>query len=203
MKITCIGHSGFLVQLNEYNLIFDYFKDEKNIISREVFENKETCVFVSHNHGDHYNKKIFDWAEFGTVVYVIEKDCPTGNEVIKIAEGDKISLFNGEMAVAAYGSTDEGVSFLVEVGGTALFHAGDLNDWYWEGELSPEELIEWEENYLRIIRGLEGVHIDVAFMPEDPRLGAHSRRGIEFFEKIVGPERIIPMHFPGNAGLTY
>ena len=203
MKITCIGHSGFLVQLNGYNLIFDYFTDEKNIISREIFENKKTCVFVSHNHGDHYNKKIFDWAGFGEVLYVLEKDCPTNKDVVKISEDDELSLFNGELAVTAYGSTDEGVSFLVKSGDLTLFHAGDLNDWYWEDELSPDELIEWEENYLKIIRKLAGTHIDIAFIPEDPRLGIHSRRGIEHFEKIVGAAKIIPMHFPGNAGLIY
>ena len=203
MNITCTGHSGFLVQINGYNLIFDYFTDEKNIITPGIFEGKKTCVFVSHNHGDHYNKKIFDWMGLGDITYVLEKDCKTDKEVVTIAEGDEISLFEGDISVKAYGSTDEGVSFLLSVGDTALFHAGDLNDWYWEDELSSEELAQWEENYLRIIRQLSGVHIDVAFIPEDPRLGPHSRRGIEHFEKIVGAGKIVPMHFPGNAGIRY
>jgi len=203
LKITCIGHSGFLIQLNEYNLIFDYFTDEKEIINPEIFKYRKTCVFVSHNHKDHYNKKIFDWMGFGEIVYILEKDCQAGLDVIKISEGKEISLFDGAITVKTYGSTDEGVSFLVNVGGLTIFHAGDLNDWYWEDELTSEELIEWEENYLRIIRELAGIHIDTAFMPEDPRLGVHARRGIKYFEKIVAPERIIPMHFPGNAGMKY
>ena len=203
MRITCIGHSGFLIELDKLNLIFDYFTDEKNIITPEIFDGKKTCVFVSHNHNDHYNKKIFDWAGYGDVVYVLENDCKADISVLRIGEGDELSVFDGEIQVKAYGSTDEGVSFLVHVGGLVIFHAGDLNDWYWEDELSEEELAEWEENYLRIIRSLAGAKIDVAFMPEDPRLGVYARRGIEHFEKIVAPGRIIPMHFPGNAGIKY
>ena len=203
MKITCIGHSGFLIQLDEYNFIFDYFTDEKEIIKHEIFEGKKTCVFVSHNHSDHYNKKIFDWAELGNIIYILEKDCKADKEAVKISEGEEISVFDGVVNIKTYGSTDEGVSFLVKLGELTIFHAGDLNDWYWEDELSPQELVEWEENYLRIIRELKGIHIDIAFMPKDPRLGVHAGRGIEHFEKIVTPERIIPMHFPGNAGFTY
>ena len=220
MEITCIGHSGFLVEIGEYNLIFDYYTDEKNVITPEMFEGKKTCVFVSHNHHDHYNRIIFEWRKFvsddfksephglepcspanpGNIVYILENDCPAKEEVLRIGEGDEISVFDGAVHVKAYGSTDEGVSFLVRVGGFTIFHAGDLNDWYWEDELSAEELEEWEENYLKIIRALAGAQIDVAFMPEDPRLGVHARRGIEHFERIVGAGKIVPMHFPGNAG---
>jgi len=203
MKIICIGHSGFLIQLGEYNLIFDYYTDEKNIITPEIFEGKKTCVFVSHNHHDHYNRKIFNWSGHGEIVYIIEKDCKADVPVLRISEGEELSVFNGDICVSAYGSTDEGVSFLVRVGEACIFHAGDLNDWYWEDELSAEELAQWEENYLRIIRTLTGTKIDVAFMPEDPRLGVHARRGIDHFERIVKPDRIIPMHFPGNGGITY
>jgi len=203
MKITCIGHSGFLIELDKYNLIFDYFTDEKGVITPEAFKGKKTCVFVSHKHSDHYNKKIFEWSRLGDIVYILENDCPASEDVLRIGEGDELSAFDGEVQVTAYGSTDEGVSFLVKVEGHTIFHAGDLNDWYWEDELSAEELIEWEENYLRIIRQMAGLKIDVAFMAEDPRLGVHAMRGIEHFEKVVGAGRIIPMHFPGNAGVRY
>ena len=203
MKITCIGHSGFLIELDEYNLIFDYYTDEKNVVTPEIFKDKKTCIFVSHNHSDHYNKKIFEWAALGDVVYVLENDCAAKEDVVRIGEGDELCVLNGTVRIRAYGSTDEGVSFLVHIGELTIFHAGDLNDWYWEGELSAAELIEWEENYLRIIRQMAGIKIDVAFMPEDPRLGTHARRGIEHFEKVVGADKIIPMHFPGNAGARY
>ena len=202
MEIICIGHSGFLIKLPKCNLIFDYFTDEKGIITPEVFR-KKTFVFVSHRHHDHYSEKIFEWAQWGEVVYVIDSGCPVNNSenIIKVCEGENINI--DEINVKTYGSTDEGVSFLVTADGYTVFHAGDLNDWYWEEESTPSELLEDEENYLNIIRKLAGQKIDAAFIPKDPRLKQHAERGICYFKQIVSPEKIIPMHFPGNAGLIY
>ncbi|MDR1704607.1 MAG: MBL fold metallo-hydrolase [Clostridiales bacterium] len=203
-KITCIGHSGFLVELPGVNLIFDYYTDKKDIITPGLFKNKTTCVFVSHNHADHYNKEIFNWRGYGQVFYILDKDCDTHGmgEVIKVRD-DKIIFITGQIRAKAFGSTDEGVSFLVNASGCTVFHAGDLNDWYWEDESTREELAADEERYLGIIRGLENADIDVAFIPRDPRLGRNADRGIRFFEEIVKPARIIPMHFPGNDGTDY
>jgi len=205
MKITCIGHSGFLVELSEYNLIFDYYTDKNNIVTPEIFKNKRTCIFVSHSHYDHYNRKIFEWSKWGDVTYVLDSGCgcPENLKIYKIREGDNLNIFDGTISVKAYGSTDEGVSFLVAVCGKVIFHAGDLNDWYWEEESTVQELIQDEENYLRIIRKLAGQKIDIAFIPEDPRLGKNVSRGINFFRQIVAPEKIIPMHYPNNDGKKY
>ena len=206
MKITCIGHSGFLVELNSCNLIFDYFKDTRNVVTPEVFA-KKTFVFVSHAHADHYSRKIFQFSEHGNVTYILESGCtiprsaPQG--IVKISEGEETSLENGLVKIKAYGSTDVGCSFLVGVDGLQIFHAGDLNCWYWEDESTPEELEEDEKRYLDIIKGIAGQKIDIAFIPEDPRLGKHSGRGIKQFEEIVAPIKIIPMHFPGNEGKVY
>jgi len=205
MEIICIGHSGFLAEMPGYNFIFDYFADKKNIITPEVFANKKTCVFASHNHFDHYNKKIFDWNSFGNIMYILDISCesPEIENIIKVSENEDLNIFNGEINIKTYGSTDEGVSFLVNINGFVIFHAGDLNDWYWEEESTPEELIADESNYLRIIKKIAGQKIDVAFIPEDPRLKNNSGRGIKYFKEIVNPDKIIPMHFPGNAGLKY
>jgi len=211
MKITCTGHSGFLIEFPGVNLIFDYYTDRENIVTPEVFRGKPTYVFVSHRHRDHYNKKIFNWSEWGDVTYILDSGCkiPPGikENVRKIREGDEITVANGEITVKAYGSTDEGVSFLVKAPGGAgaavtVFHAGDLNDWYWADESTPAELAADEENYLRVVRQLAGTGIDIAFIPEDPRLGLHAGRGIRFFREIAAPKRIIPMHFPGNEGVS-
>jgi L-ascorbate metabolism protein UlaG (beta-lactamase superfamily) len=146
---------------------------------------------------------VFEWAELGDVVYVLENGCEAVSESLKIGEGEELSIFDGTVHIRAYGSTDEGVSFLVRVDGVTLFHAGDLNDWHWDGEMSEGELTEMEENYLSVLRELAGEKIDVAFIPVDPRLGAHEGRGLLGFEKIVGAKKIVPMHFPGNAGMEY
>ena len=205
MDIICIGHSGFLVSLPGYNLIFDYFTDKTGVIKPGVFAEKKAVVFVSHSHGDHYNTEIFDWAKHGDIIYVLDIDCktPESDKIIKMREGENISLYDNKINVRAFGSTDEGLSFFVDVGGKVLFHSGDLNDWYWEDDYTPERLQTSEENYLKIIRQLAGLQIDVAFVPRDPRLGKHAARAINHFRDIVNPDKIIPMHFPGNDGAVY
>ena len=207
MEIICIAHSGFLVGLTGYNFIFDYFTDKKNIITPEIFKTKKTCVFVSHSHFDHYNTKIFDWSAYGELTYILDSGCkiPAGvksdrEKIIFVREGESVDLYGGAVKINTYGSTDEGVSFLAEAENRVIFHAGDLNDWYWEDESTQEELAEYEMNYINIIKKLAGKNIDLAFVPEDPRLGRNAGRGIAHFKKIVAPERIIAMHYPGNDG---
>ena len=205
MKITRIGHSGFLVEFEKHNLIFDFYTDKAGVITPEVFKDKRTTVFVSHTHGDHFNKEIFEWAQYGDVAYVLDSACYAyGMEknVYKLDEGESFAHADYGVSVRTFGSTDEGVSFLVKVRDTHLFHSGDLNCWYWADEKTPEELKASEDEYLQIIRQLPVGLIDVAFVPEDPRLGEHAGRAVKLFQELVKPARIIPMHFPGGDGET-
>lgn len=55
MKITYLGHSGFLVETKEHYLLFDYYTGKLPAFLPE----KKLTVFVSHSHQDHYNKEIF------------------------------------------------------------------------------------------------------------------------------------------------
>ena len=202
MRISCTGHSGFLVETTGCNYIFDFYTDKLGIIKPDLFSTK-TIVFVSHRHGDHYNRNIFKWSG-DELAYVLETKCrvprgyESGKAITRMREGDTADILG--VRVEAFGSTDDGVSYLVSSGGITVFHAGDLNDWYWEDESTPEELVRDEAAYLTIIRQLAGRAIDVAFIPEDPRLGRNAHRGIQHFQAIVAPKRIIPMHFPVTRG---
>jgi L-ascorbate metabolism protein UlaG (beta-lactamase superfamily) len=154
---------------------------------------------VSHSHYDHYSKKIFGWAAFGDITYIFDAGCKVpenaGAKITKVKEGEDFDVFEGGVKIKTYGSTDIGVSFLVAAGGFTVFHSGDLNDWYWEDESTPEELRSDEAAYIEIIKKLAGQKIDAAFIPEDPRLGKNAGRGIRHFKEIVNPKKIIPMHF--------
>ena len=55
MKVTYIGHSGFLVETSGCSLLFDYYQGE---IPR-LRQDKPLFVFVSHRHSDHFNPEIF------------------------------------------------------------------------------------------------------------------------------------------------
>ena len=55
MKVTYLNHSGFLLELEDCYIIFDYYRGELPLLNKE----KEVFVFCSHVHADHYNPKVF------------------------------------------------------------------------------------------------------------------------------------------------
>ena len=65
-------------------------------------------------------------------------------------------------------STDDGVAFLIEIDGKAIYHAGDLNDWSWVNE--PEDTNAWmRKNYRKEIAKLARKRLHAAFVVLDPR----------------------------------
>ena len=106
-------------------------------------------------------------------------------------------LDDGTLKVEGFKSTDEGVAFWCSVDGLEIYHAGDLNHWYWDGE-DPQ----WNKNmakaYQEEISKMHGRTADIAFLPLDPRLGEYFYLGIDDFVKEVDAKRIFPMHFWGE-----
>jgi len=68
VKITHLFHSGFMVEIKDKLLVFDYFDytrhfnlDSTGILSPNFFKDKENIfIFVTHSHGDHFDSVIFD-----------------------------------------------------------------------------------------------------------------------------------------------
>ena len=67
MEITYIGHSGFLVELEDRCLLFDYYQGE---IPPVAFS-RPLYVFVSHRHQDHYNRAVLDFRRAGCDLYFL------------------------------------------------------------------------------------------------------------------------------------
>ena len=59
MRVTFIGHSGFLVETATAYFLFDYFHGGIPALDRD----KPLVVFASHKHRDHYNPEIFNLFE--------------------------------------------------------------------------------------------------------------------------------------------
>ena len=109
---------------------------------------------------------------------------------------------DGVLRVKAFGSTDVGVSFLVEMEGERIFHAGDLNNWHWKDESTAEEARAANLAFLRELDVLsrQAGSVDVACFPVDPRLGADYALGARQFVDKVRPRVFVPMHFWGDYG---
>ena len=197
MRISYIHHSSFLVELKQLSLLFDYFQGDVKLP-----EGKPAVIFASHRHGDHFSQVIFDFAKERQDVYYVlsddiwEKRTPSGlrERILFAGPGQEFSLpWLSGISVRTFKSTDEGVAFLIRSPEGVIYHAGDLNNWQWEGE--PKD---WnrnmEVNYRRQLEAMKNEKIDVAFVPLDPRQGKDFYRGMDDFMKMVGAARVFPMH---------
>ena len=202
MKVTYLAHSGILVELKDYYCIFDYYKGELPLLDKE----KDVIVFCSHSHNDHYNPLIFDLLNRRGMRYqaILANDISDENRLSKIkhcfVEPDKCYQFDGGIQVETLLSNDSGVAFIVSAGEGVVYHGGDLNDWYWEGE-PEEENLELRTIYYTEIGKIKGRHFDVAFAPLDPRLEAHYADGLLYFLENVDCAAVFPIHYWGEPAV--
>jgi len=160
MTLTYIFHSGFALETEQSILVFDYWMDPSGVMDGVLRSRKPMYVFSSHFHEDHFTKDIFEWKkQKPNITYILSKDIYKHRRASKedadvwLAKGGTWSDDN--ISVWALGSTDSGVSWIVETEDKAaikreqsqaclesaerkqarpkvkrIFHAGDLNNWY-------------------------------------------------------------------------
>ncbi|MFP4698608.1 MAG: MBL fold metallo-hydrolase [Eubacteriales bacterium] len=213
VKINYLYHSGFSVETDQHLLIFDYYKDfaETNVKTKEngaigesdLHTHKKIVVFSSHSHHDHFNPVILDWTNINpNIQYIFSKDIQVPNyenNIAFLSPLEEIAI--DTMRIKAYGSTDLGVSYLVNVDNTTIFHAGDLNWWYWWDD--TEEGLEKAEKWFKDeINKIKEEQIDIAFFPVDQRLKENYALGAKHFINNLNPKIFIPMHFGDKLSTT-
>lgn len=210
-----LGHSGWAIQTANHLLIFDYAEmghpaDDPGLCNGSVnmreLGDQNVTVFVSHEHGDHFDPAIFGWRDgIEDLTYVFGFRPETGQpreglpdplppyEFIAPRETRTID----GMKVMTIESNDSGVGFVVEVDGVSIFHPGDHANRHrdFSGTYKPE--IE----YLKT----SGVRPDIAFMPISGcgfRDLEAVRLGVEYTIAALEPHVFLPMH-GGNEGWRY
>ena len=225
MKITYIKHSGYLLESDQALLLFDFWKGTLPPLAPEKvlfvfvshrhedhFNPKIFNLAVSHPKihfilsDDIWQNKVPEHLH-GLTWFV------DPGKVREFKEG-------GGIRVTAFKSTDEGVAFVVETGifssgadsstdsglkqkialtnqkNFTIYHAGDLNNWRWNGE--P---LAWNNNmstnYQRELEKIKaaGFHPDVAMVPLDGRQENLFYLGLDDFMRTVGADMVLPMHF--------
>lgn len=207
MKLTYIYHSGYAIEGERCTIIIDYYKDSRDeYIFRGLpsFPGK-LYVLASHWHPDHFNRIVLNWKNVRPdTQYIFSDDIlknrlHSKNNASFIQKGD---LWQDEnITVKAFGSTDVGISFLIEAEGKKIFHAGDLNNWHWDEESTLEEIQDAEHRFLKETDELRGEteRVDLAMFPVDCRLGKNYMRGAKQFVDRIYAGIFAPMHF----GETY
>ncbi|MDU2064951.1 MAG: MBL fold metallo-hydrolase [Sporomusaceae bacterium] len=197
MELTFLEHSGFMVETDHHILIFDYYRDPAGKVAAKRGNGKKWFVFSSHNHGDHFNPAIAQWQNDS--YYFLSHDIAAESGTAAFMS-DKISVMapyetcrQATVTVKSFGSTDAGISFLVEVEGHKIFHAGDLNWWHWNGD-TPENIKQAAADFAREMEKLKGESFDVAFFPVDSRLEEYRTLGVETFCRDTDPKLVVAMH---------
>lgn len=206
MELVYLYHSGFALLGEAFTIIFDYYEDSKTAVSGVLHDELlqrpgKIYVLASHSHYDHFNQDILTWRERRKdIIYLFSNDiCQQG----LATPADAVYLEKGELyrdellAIRAFGSTDEGVSFLVEIGGYKIFHAGDLNNWHWMEESDEAEWRGYENHFLCELDDIYRYTsaIDLVMFPVDPRLGREYMRGPRQFVEKIKTAIFVPMHF--------
>lgn len=220
MKLTYIFHSGFALETEQCILLFDFWMDPADVVPTLLKSEKPMYVFSSHFHEDHFNREIFSWKSAKqNIGYLLSKDILKHRRARK-EEADvwmaKGAVWQDSLIrVLAMGSTDSGVSWIVETGGHRIFHAGDLNNWYARflndsytgGRVYSMEkggLVDpgkEEKRYLGELKDIRKMtdHFDLVMFPVDGRIGnGYTRGGRQFIERFtVG--LFVPMHFVASG----
>ena len=188
MKVTFIEHSGFMVEMEQNVLLFDYYQGEI-----PSFDGSKTLyVFASHSHADHYDPAIWKLKEqYKDIHYILSDDIKDNEGAVVMKAHEKKEVAGIEIETLR--SNDMGVAFLVKVEGKTIYHAGDLNWWHWNGE--PEEDNEYyKKTFQDEMKYLEGKKIDLAFMLLDPRQEDKYCWGMNYFLEHTDSKVVFPMH---------
>lgn len=210
MQVTFLDHSGFLVELEQVLLLFDWWRG-----TLPPLPDKPLLVFASHSHQDHFKPEVFTLDDGSrTVRFLLGNDIKLSRrhrECWRVSEevaahchrlhgGEQVHPLPG-ITVETLPSTDAGVAFVVRVAGKTLYHAGDLNWWHWAEEPDP-----WNPNmahdYKRFLAPLEGRVIDLAMLPLDPRLESAADWGPAYFLELTQTRHALPMHQWGDFTAT-
>ena len=218
-KVTYIWHDCFVTETDVCLFVFDYWKDTDGKIIDIIDTDKPVYIFVSHHHKDHFNSKIFRWASqlSNCHTYIISYDTarfarhliqPTSSYRRPVVSPSNLHImhpsetFSDEfITVHALGSTDIGCSYLIDLNGTLLFHAGDLNAWAFADETSADETKQAIDAFKAELSRLLDItkHIDIAMFPIDERLGSSFAIGAKMLLTSLDIRHFIPMHFAHDS----
>lgn len=221
MKLTYIFHSGFALEGDDCILVFDCWLDPAGVISGLLNSPKPMYVFSSHFHEDHFTNHIFEWRtkRAASTTYILSKDILKHRRATK-TDADVWLAKGGEwsdelITVQATGSNDSGVSWIVDIDGKRIFHAGDLCNWYARflnddydgGEIFSAEFGQMinpqkeERMFLGELKDIRKLtdHFDLVMFPVDGRVGNGYTKGARQFISTFNVGLFVPMHFAASG----
>jgi len=197
--IWYLRHSGWAIKTKSALLVFDYWDndtppDEKLLANGHIrpgeIKDIPTYVFVSHDHGDHFDQQILDWkSDIPGITYVFGFEPQAGEGFTTLAPRTQKKI--GPLTVTTIQSDDAGVGFAVEVDGLTIFHAGDHSN----------NTLEMKDNpFFPEIDFLaeKGIHPDISFFLNMYGCGSSNpeafQKGIFYAVDKLKIKSVLPMH---------
>lgn len=197
--IWYLRHSGWAIKTKSAFLVFDYWDndvppDEKLLANGHIRPDElaglPVYVFVSHEHGDHFDPQILEWrAAIPNITYIFGFE-PENREGI-ISLGPRVQETIGPLAITTIRSNDAGVGFAVQVDGLTILHAGDH---------SNNQVETVDNDFFPEIDFLAdaGVQPDIAFFLNLYGCGSSNpeafQKGIFYAVEKLKIDCVLPMH---------
>lgn len=189
MKSYFLYHSGTLIETDQLQLFIDVIDGVEQLINYD----KQIYFLVTHGHADHFDSAIYNHIAHANVYYILSDDIDLlPLDHYTLVAPDQVKQFS-DFKLKTYGSTDKGVSFIIELNGQTIFHAGDLNWWHWQND--SEAAQKDEEAQFKAIAAQLPQTIDLAFVPCDPRLVAASDWAMTHIAQTKRVTYMVPIHF--------
>ena len=123
MHITKLERSGYMLELPDSILVFDYTRDQGHHVEKALREQPEKAVvfFVTHNHRYTFDTDIFNMAQSHRRVYVLSNDIPTREihddmPIAWMSAGDRIEDVAGKGINVEAFDAGSGIAYYVTAG---------------------------------------------------------------------------------------
>ncbi len=194
-----LRHSGWAIKTKSALLVFDYWDndtppDEKLLANGHIrpgeLKDIPTYVFVTHDHGDHFDRQILDWkSDIPGITYIFGFEPQSGDGIVTMPPRTQQKI--GPLTVTTIQSDDAGVGFAVEVDGLTVFHAGDHSNNTPEMKDNP---FFPEIDFL----AEKGIHPDISFFLNMYGCGSSNpeafQKGIFYAVDKLKIKSVLPMH---------
>lgn len=217
-RVRYFGHSAWLVTTPRRCLLLDYGDRPvravtgsmaDGIFNLDELPDLPLYVFASHRHGDHYSARLHSMvARRARTQFILGLDeQPSCSDSEAAPVGTSLAWPHAEFAlddmlIHCSGSTDSGVSFLIEMPEGTLYHGGDLA--LWDNTVFYNRVFREETDWLAARCLAAGRVPDLAFLPVSTSDGYQEEallQGLWYFIDKIAPYHVLPMHGHGYESL--
>lgn len=197
--IWYLGYSGWAVKTSNHFLIFDYWEagdkpEESNLshgyIDPGDLKDQDVYVFVSHAHGDHFDKAIIDWSQhIKRITYVFGWKVFEDPAYIYLEEPRAKRKIDGLEVLTVNHEFDDipEVAFLIKVDDMVIFHSGD------HGTVGEKMNPIFKDNIDYLTENTDGVDIAFISIFGSSNGGMVNQGDVYTIEKLM-PKITFPMH---------